>query len=161
MDDSEMAQQALEYALENHPDAEITVLHVVGEPSPMMGKAAGLVLDDDMEETARTLAEPIFTRAREIADSYDADIETSFAVTFNRRELYLGVARGGVVEPVVPHLLELRPYHGAAIALAKLADTAWSRHQRKSWPWLVPGVRRGLHGGSETGPHISPPRSSW
>jgi nucleotide-binding universal stress UspA family protein len=34
MDDSEMAQRALEYALENHPDAEITVLHVVGEPSP-------------------------------------------------------------------------------------------------------------------------------
>lgn len=27
---SEMAQQALEYALENHPNAEVTVLHVVG-----------------------------------------------------------------------------------------------------------------------------------
>lgn len=35
MDDSEMAERALEYALENFSGAEIIVLHVVGEPSPM------------------------------------------------------------------------------------------------------------------------------
>ncbi len=35
MDGSEMSERALEYALEVHPNTEITVLHVVGEPSPM------------------------------------------------------------------------------------------------------------------------------
>lgn len=36
-----MAVRALECALEAYPDAEITALHIVGEPSAMMGKAAG------------------------------------------------------------------------------------------------------------------------
>lgn len=53
MDDSKMAVRALEYALKAHPDAEITVLHIVGEPSAMMGKAAGLALEDDIEEAAK------------------------------------------------------------------------------------------------------------
>jgi nucleotide-binding universal stress UspA family protein len=76
MDDSEMAQQALEYALENHPDAEITVLHVVGEPSPMMGEAAGLALEDDLEEAAREHAQVVFDRARELAAEHDVEITT-------------------------------------------------------------------------------------
>jgi len=46
MDESEMAERALRFALEAHPDAEIIVLHVVGQPSSMMG-AAGLALADD------------------------------------------------------------------------------------------------------------------
>jgi nucleotide-binding universal stress UspA family protein len=53
MDDSKMAVRALEYALKAHPDAEITVLHIVGEPSAMMGKAVGLALEDDIEEAAK------------------------------------------------------------------------------------------------------------
>lgn len=76
MDDSEMAQEALEYALENHPDAEITVLHVVGEPSPMWGEATGLALKDNLEEAAEDLAEPVFTSARELAAEYDVEIDT-------------------------------------------------------------------------------------
>lgn len=76
MDDSEMAEHALEYALEVHPDAEITVLHVVGEPSAMMGAAVGLALADDIEETAKEHARPVLDRAREIAAEYDVEIET-------------------------------------------------------------------------------------
>jgi len=49
-----MAQRALEYALENHPDAEITVLNVVGEPSPMFGAAMGLALEDDPKRPPRS-----------------------------------------------------------------------------------------------------------
>jgi len=44
MDESEMAERAFQYALEVHPDAEITVVHVVGEPSSMMGGAAGIAM---------------------------------------------------------------------------------------------------------------------
>lgn len=76
MDDSEMAEEALEYALENHPDAEITVLHVVGEPSPMWGEATGLALEDDLEQAAEDLAESVFTSARELATEYDVEVDT-------------------------------------------------------------------------------------
>ena len=80
MDDSEMSVKALEYALENHPDAEITVLHVVGVPSAFMGEAASLAIDDDLEEVAEGRAGPIFERARELAVEYDATLETEFAL---------------------------------------------------------------------------------
>lgn len=72
MDDSEMAQHALEYALENHPDAEITVLHVVGEPSPWGGAATSLALEEATEERA----EDVFDDAKELAAEYDVEITT-------------------------------------------------------------------------------------
>lgn len=66
MDESEMAERALRFALEAHPDAEIIVLHVVGQPSSMMGGAAGLALADDTEEAAREQAsEPVRARPRD------------------------------------------------------------------------------------------------
>jgi nucleotide-binding universal stress UspA family protein len=76
IDDSEMGQQALEYAIEAFPDAEITVLHVIGEPSPMMGEATGLALADDIDEAAQRLATEVFDRAHEIATEHDAEITT-------------------------------------------------------------------------------------
>lgn len=71
-DDSEMAQHALEYALENHPDAEITVLHVVGEPSPWGGAVMSLALEEDLEEAT----EDVFDDAKELAAEYDVEITT-------------------------------------------------------------------------------------
>jgi nucleotide-binding universal stress UspA family protein len=76
MDDSEMAQRALEYALENHPDAEIVVLHVVGEPSSMWGVATGLALEENLEEAAEARAETVFERARDLAAEHDIEITT-------------------------------------------------------------------------------------
>ena len=79
MDDSEMSEHALEYALEAYLDAEITVLHIVGEPSPMMGKAVALALEDDFEEAAEEHASEVLERAREIAHTYERDITTDVA----------------------------------------------------------------------------------
>jgi nucleotide-binding universal stress UspA family protein len=76
MDDSEMARQALEYALENHPDAEITVLHVAGGPSPWGAVATSIALEDDIQEAAEERAEAVFADARELAAEYDVDITT-------------------------------------------------------------------------------------
>ncbi|WP_336357729.1 universal stress protein [Haloarcula sp. CGMCC 1.6347] len=76
MDDSEMAQRALEYALENHPGAEITVLHVVGGPSPLGGAATALALSEDVEAAAEERSEAVFDDAREIAAEYDVEITT-------------------------------------------------------------------------------------
>jgi nucleotide-binding universal stress UspA family protein len=76
MEDSEMSRKALEYALETHPDAEITVFHVVGEPSAMLGRATALALEADIEAAADRRAEAVFDLARDIAAEHDAEIET-------------------------------------------------------------------------------------
>lgn len=76
MDDSEIAERALEFALETHSDAEIVVLHVVGVPSPLMGEAVRLALEDDVEEAAEETAEEVFERARELAVERGREITT-------------------------------------------------------------------------------------
>lgn len=80
MGGSEMAERALEFAIEAHPDAEITVLTVVGVPSGLMGEAAGLALAEDLPEAAEERAKPVFDRAREIAAGHDREIDTAVAL---------------------------------------------------------------------------------
>ena len=87
MDDSEHAAEAFEYACENFPDASITVLHVVGVPSSMMGEATALALADDLDETAADLAEPVFERARELAAEWDREIETVVGIGHPARNI--------------------------------------------------------------------------
>lgn len=76
IDSSEMAEKALEFALETYPNAEITVLNVIGIPTGHMGNAAGLALSDDLSETVETRTKRVFTRARELAARYDTEIDT-------------------------------------------------------------------------------------
>lgn len=100
IDGSEMSEHALEYALASYPGAEITVLHVVGGPSPMWGKATGLALADDLGEAAAEQAKGIFDSAREIAEEHDSEIETTVALghparaIINRAEEYDTVVIG-------------------------------------------------------------------
>ncbi|WP_247730781.1 universal stress protein [Halovivax limisalsi] len=77
MDDSEMAERALEFALETYPDAAVTVLHVVGVPSMLMGDAVGLALEDDVEAAAEDHAEPVLERAEAVAADRDREIDTA------------------------------------------------------------------------------------
>ena len=98
MDGSEMAEQALAYALEVHPDAEITVLHVVGEPSPMMGDAVGLALEEDIEEAAEAVAEDVFDRARELAAPEGVEITTDVGLGHPARAI---LNRAGDYDTVV------------------------------------------------------------
>jgi nucleotide-binding universal stress UspA family protein len=74
MDDSELSERALRYALDVHQDADVTVLHVVGEPSGMMGAATGIALADDSEERVRELSENVFERAGEIATEVGVEV---------------------------------------------------------------------------------------
>lgn len=71
-----MAECALEYALENHPDAAITVVHVVGEPSPWWGEATSLALEEDIEAAAAERSTEVFDAARAIAAEYDVELST-------------------------------------------------------------------------------------
>jgi nucleotide-binding universal stress UspA family protein len=76
MDGSEVAEQALEYALSVFPEGEITVLTVVGEPSAMFGQATAIALSGDPEGSMTEYAKPVTERAREIAAAHDATIDT-------------------------------------------------------------------------------------
>jgi len=87
MDDSDHASQALEYALDNYPDGEITVLHVVGVPSMMMGEATALALEDDISEAAAKRSEPVFERAHEIADERGREIKTVVGIGHPARQI--------------------------------------------------------------------------
>ncbi|WP_335999853.1 universal stress protein [Halorientalis halophila] len=75
MDDSEMAERALEYALDVHDDAEITVLTVVGEPSFMWGEAVAIALADDMQKVAEEHGQAVADRAGEIAAEHDMEVD--------------------------------------------------------------------------------------
>lgn len=87
MDDSDHAAQALEYALDNYPEGEVTVLHVVGVPSMMMGEALALALDDDLSEAAAKRSESVFDRAYEIADERDRKIDTIVEIGHPSRKI--------------------------------------------------------------------------
>lgn len=87
MDDSDPAGNALAYALENFPEADVTVLHVVGVPSMLMGEAVGLALEDDMEAAAEDRAEPVLARARAVAAEHDRDIDTVVGVGHPARNI--------------------------------------------------------------------------
>lgn len=98
MDDSEMAARALEHALETYPDGEITVLHVVGEPSSMMGKAMSLALEDNLEDAAETQAKEVFDRAEKVAADYEREVETRVSLGTPAKAI---VGRAGEFDLVV------------------------------------------------------------
>lgn len=87
MDDSEMAERALQYALEAHPDADVTVIHVVGEPSPMMAQVTELALEKDLATAAEEHATAVFDRAQSVADEYDTAIETTVRIGNPAKEI--------------------------------------------------------------------------
>ncbi|TQQ80586.1 universal stress protein [Halonotius roseus] len=76
MDDSEMAAGALRFALSTFPSAAVTVLHVAGGPTSYMGEAMSLAVADDVDGAVAERAEPVFERARAIADDADREITT-------------------------------------------------------------------------------------
>jgi nucleotide-binding universal stress UspA family protein len=87
MDDSKMAKKALEYALDVHAGADVTVLTVVGEPALMMGEASAIATADNPRAKAEELAAPVFERAREIAGSRDREVETIVGLGHPAREI--------------------------------------------------------------------------
>ncbi|MFB6271119.1 MAG: universal stress protein [Halobacterium sp.] len=79
MDDSEMARRALAYAFDAHPVAEITVLHVVGGGSPVMGEAASVALEEGFEDEEDAHGQAVFERAREMAAERGRAVDTELA----------------------------------------------------------------------------------
>lgn len=76
MDDSEVAEAALRFALSTFPAAAVTVLHVVGGATSYMGEATSLAVADDVDAAAAERAEPVFATARAIAGD-DRELTTT------------------------------------------------------------------------------------
>jgi nucleotide-binding universal stress UspA family protein len=76
IDSPETAERTLEFALASYPEAEITVLHIVGTPTWHMGAAAGLVLSEGLPEAVAKQTEEVFERARDLAATHDTEITT-------------------------------------------------------------------------------------
>lgn len=98
MDGSELSERALRYALEAHPDAALTVLHVVGGPSSMMGGAVAIALADDPEAEAEEHSKEVFDRAHEIAAASDREITTETSIGSPMKTI---VRRAGDFDTVV------------------------------------------------------------
>lgn len=80
IDESDLADEALVYALEQHPDADITALHVIelfAESRSMpYGPAPSADFWDTLDEYARDQAEAILEEAHDLADEHGVEIAT-------------------------------------------------------------------------------------
>ncbi|WP_121743692.1 universal stress protein [Natronorubrum halophilum] len=77
-DDSPQANAALRYALEEFPDAEITVLHVIRLPEGYWTIFVDSEEDFPGHERAEEHAYKLLESAEEISSSYDHPIDTTF-----------------------------------------------------------------------------------
>lgn len=75
VDDSTCAREALEFALDEHPDADITALHVIN-PTAVVAVSEPAVWDDQLAERVREEAEDLLGEMRDEARSRNRDITT-------------------------------------------------------------------------------------
>ena len=78
MDGSPLAERALAYAFDHHPDADVRVLHVVDPVEAVyVAEASGSHAAEEWVAAAREVGERICDRARERAADRGVEIETA------------------------------------------------------------------------------------
>jgi nucleotide-binding universal stress UspA family protein len=90
MDYSELAKKALRTALSLHPDAEITVLHVIDFRTSDLGPGGWGDEPDEFDQwldDARDHAEELLADAEGIAAEYDQEIDTDTVVGEDATEI--------------------------------------------------------------------------
>lgn len=68
MDGSDQSEAAMHYAIENDPDADLRVLHVVDMTAVTTTAGPAVVLENQVATAAEQRAKSVFDRARELAD---------------------------------------------------------------------------------------------
>lgn len=76
-DDSPLADEALEFALERFPDADLTVLYVIEIPDQQVTLLAGPELQLPVTDRARSYATAVLENAVELAADRDRTVETA------------------------------------------------------------------------------------
>ena len=79
LDGSEKAYDALAYAVDNHPEAEISVLHVLEMTDSAAAEGSVITMDEQIHDAAEGRAEEIFAEATELAAErgYDGELSTT------------------------------------------------------------------------------------
>ncbi|PSP78395.1 universal stress protein UspA [Halobacteriales archaeon QS_1_68_20] len=102
LDRSPQAWAALEYALEEHADADLTALHVVDPVEAGYEVDVGVPFSsEEWYERACEDARDLFTEAQELADEYGVDLETTMEVGRPARAVVEFSEREDVDEVVV------------------------------------------------------------
>jgi nucleotide-binding universal stress UspA family protein len=112
MDDSPLARQALDFATEVHPEADITLLHVVNYVEESYG-AEMLLGPEELRDRALDRADELFDTARERAAGHAGELRTATEfgdpartiVDFAADEDVDLVVMGGHGRPVVSRIL--------------------------------------------------------
>ena len=101
VDGSERSIDALEFALQEHPEATITVFHVVNPnefykpPNYEGGSLAGYEHPDQVFEHYEERAEDILSKTIAAVDADDRDIRTDFEVGDTAREIVKYIDNNG------------------------------------------------------------------
>jgi nucleotide-binding universal stress UspA family protein len=81
IDGSPQSEDALAFAFEEHPDADVTVLNVIDPIDGSYSVRRGLpISSEEWYEDAKAEAEELFETARETAAAHDADLSTAVEV---------------------------------------------------------------------------------
>ncbi|MCH7659567.1 MAG: universal stress protein [Euryarchaeota archaeon] len=98
-DKSEPAATALDRALEQHPDAEITVLHVL-EMDELAYGGGGAAAAENVEDARKEEAEELFDDAQKRADAYDVALSRAIK-TGNPGEVIVGYAEENDIDNII------------------------------------------------------------
>ncbi|MFB6299562.1 MAG: universal stress protein [Halobacteriales archaeon] len=81
IDGSPQAEEALEYAFENHPEAAITVFHVIDPIDGSYSAESTMIgFSEEWYDNAKQHAENLFEEAKERADERDIELHTDTEV---------------------------------------------------------------------------------
>jgi nucleotide-binding universal stress UspA family protein len=127
MDDSPLARRALEFALESHPEAAVTVLYVVDYVEESYG-AEMLVGPEELRDRATARADRILADARDLAVEYGARLTTVTAFGDPARTI-VDYADDEAVDLVV-----MGSHGRSLVSRALIGDTAFPVVRRASVP---------------------------
>ena len=99
IDDSEPAMQAVEHAVREYPDADLTLLHVI-DPSIGTYGEGGMYAYDSLLEARRQAADELLENAAEIATDHDGSVERETVVGSPGTEI-VAVAETDAVDHIV------------------------------------------------------------
>lgn len=108
MDGSFLSKQALKIALDEYPEAEIEVLHVINPTEP--GYSYPIEFETDTEplhgshewyERSEELAEELFDEAHEIAEPFDATVKTAIEIGDPGREIIDYVSHNNIDQIII------------------------------------------------------------
>jgi nucleotide-binding universal stress UspA family protein len=130
MDHSPLARRALEFALDVHPTAELTVLHVVDYVEESYG-AEMLLGREELRERATARADRLFEEATDLAAEYDRTLTTVTEFGDPARTIV------DYVDAADVDLVVMGSHGRSVVSRVLVGDTAHTVVQRASVPVTV------------------------